>query len=543
MQVRSISKVIGLYLYAFSATLLIPLFAALYYLFTGDPRPHCVGSFFATIVVSLVCGAIFHRIGWNSSQKLFRREGLAIVVFIWFFTPVIAALPFWISGTLTNPLSAYFEATSGLTTAGGTIMQAKEYDAAGNEIPITKTVVGALNTTYTFYGTIASIQNPETGEKLVGFEAVSRALLLWRSFIQWLGGGGIVILFVAVLPALGVGGKILFHTEMAGPFKEGLTPRIKETAFHLWSCYLGFTFLQIVLLVLTNPQMSWFDSFNLSFGSISTGGFAIHEESIAYYQNGATETIVLLFMILGSLNFSLYYYILRGKFYRLYEPEFLLYLTLLIGATLFVTWQLTGTPSQSLVQSLNGEPSHPMSLFEALRAGAFQIVASLTTTGFMTADYDKWPYVVQVVMLLLMFVGGMSGSTSGGMKTMRLLLLFKIARHKVESLFQPNAVRAIKVGEREIDFSVAQMVLCFFLILIAVSVLGIFLYVWDGVDPETALGLVSSMVNGTGLTFRIVDSCAFLSDFGMGLSCLLMILGRLEFFAILALLVPSFWRD
>ncbi len=532
MHYRSISRIIGLYLYAFTAALLVPLLLAIYYQFFADghSQPHSTDAFFMAILFSLALAFFFHMMGWKSPQRLYRREGIAIVVSIWLLTPAISALPFWLSGTLKNPVGAYFEAVSGLTTAGSTVMQAKEY-VSGKEVPISKKVFGALETTYTFYGTIEPVRDPTTGKILhTGIEAVGKALLFWRSFLQWLGGGGIVVLFVAVLPALGVGGKILFHTEMAGPIKESLTPRIKETAFHLWGCYLGFTILQIFLLVLTNSKMGWFDSFTITFSSISTGGFSVRNESIASYHNPATELIVMLFMILGSLNFSLYYYILRGKFYRLYEPEFLLFLTILIVASLFATWQLLGG----------------MSLFEALRYGSFQIVSSLTTTGFTTANYDKWPYVVQVLMLILMFVGGMSGSTAGGIKTMRHLMLFKIGRHKVESLFQPNSVRAIKIGNREVDVGVAQMVLCFFLIVVAVSVVGIFLYVLDGIDPETALGLVSSMVNGSGLSFRAagpIDSCAFLSDFGLLLSSLLMILGRLEYFAVIALLIPAFWKD
>lgn len=545
---RSISRILGFYLYAFTAILLIPFIFAAYYQFWADPaahpQPHTTWAFVCTILITLIIAFGFHMAGRHAPGRLYHREGLAIVVFIWFFTPAISALPFWLSDTLQNPLAAYFEATSGLTTTGATAMEAKRYNSTGQEIPLKKSVKGSIDTNYAFFGTIQPVRDPITHQVLhEGVEAVSKALLFWRSFLQWLGGGGIVILFVAVLPALGAGGKILFHTEAPGPIKESLTPRIKETALHLWSCYLGLTLLQLILLMTTNPAMGWFDSLNVTFASISTGGFSVRNNSIAYYQNPTTEWIVIAFMILGSINFSLYYFILRGKLYRLYEPEFLLYLAILLLTCAFAAWQLTGSPSQAMAGT---EAGKLLSLTDAIRYGTFQIVSAISTTGFATADYDKWPYIVQVLMLILMFVGGMSGSTAGGIKIMRHLMLFQIARHKIASLFEPNAVRAIKVGAREVDSGVAQMVLCFFLLIMAVSVASTFLYVLDGIDPETALGLVGCMVNDTGLAFRVaspVDSFAFLSDFGYGLSSVLMIMGRLEFFAIFALLVPAFWRQ
>lgn len=542
---RSIIKIIGLYLYAFAGMLAIPFLLAVYYQFMADPsahpQPHSTGSFLFTLLFTLGLAFCLHMAGRPSHDRLYRREGLLIVVLIWLLTPALSGMPFWLSGTLANPLAAYLEGAGGLTTTGTSAIEAKRYDGAGKEIPIVKTVKGAVNTTYTYYGTVAPVRDSVTHQVLYeGVEAVSKALLFWRSFLQWLGGGGIVVLFVAVLPALGAGGKILFHTEAPGPVKESLTPRIKETAFYLWSCYLGLTILEVILLMATNPQMEWLDGATVAFSSISTGGFSVRNTSIAYYNNAATEWIVMAFMILGSLNFSFYYFILRGKFYRLYEPEFFLFLLLLLFGSAFGTWKLIGALSGPI-----GAEAHSLSLHEAIRYGAFQFVSALTTTGFVTADYDKWPYVLQTLMLILMFIGGMSGSTAGGMKAMRLLMLFQIVRHKVASLFEPNAVRSIKVGERDVDPGVAQMVLCFFVLAMAVSVSCTFLYVLDGIDPETALGLVASIVNGTGMGFRMgtpVESLAFLSNSGYALTSLLMILGRLEYFAIFALLVPAFWR-
>jgi trk system potassium uptake protein TrkH len=247
-------------------------------------------------------------------------------------------------------------------------------------------------------------------------------------------------------------------------------------------------------------------------------------------------------MILGSLNFSLYYAALRGKIYRFYQSEFFLYGILVLVASGLVSWYLVGT---SKVLLTHQDAAEVFSISDAVRYGTFQIVSAITTTGFSNANYDVWPYLPQAIMLLVMFLGGMSGSTSGGIKTVRLIMLFRIAQHKIETLFRPESVRFLKVEGKEVDNGAALMALCFFLMITAVSVGGIILYIGNGIDPETAISLVGCMINDTGMTFRVggpLDSCAFLSNFGTGLSSLLMILGRLEFFAIFAFFVPSFWK-
>lgn len=548
MLYRDICKILGLYLYGFTIALLVPLLLEGYYLYFGNtldhPQPHAVGAFVKSIAISLLLAISLTWIGRHTSGNLYRRESLVTVVIIWFLTPALGGLPFYLSGTLNNPYQAYFEAASGLTTTGSSVMQAKSYNpATGKEQKIEVEVCGALPTKYSFYGTIDPIRDPQTQKVLYeGVEAVGKPLLFWRSFLQWLGGVGIVVLFVAVLPALGVGGKMLFHSEVTGPVKDSLTPRIKESALQLWKIYLGLTAAQFSLLMLTNHKMEWLDAITITFSTLSTGGFSIRNSSIAYYHNTHTEWIVILFMILGSINFSLYFYFLRGKFYRIYEPEFLLYMVILLIGCGISSWLLIG--GQKVL--LSGEPAGIFTVNEAIRHGVFQIVSAETSTGFATVDYDKWPYLIQVLMLIVMYVGGMSGSTSGGIKIIRHYMLFRIAQFKVETLFRPETVRKFKVGDRDVDAGASILVLCFFLVIVTVSTIGTILYIADGIDPETALGCVACTINNVGLAFRVAgptESFAFMSDFSLVLSSILMILGRLEFFTILAILVPAFWKQ
>lgn len=547
MLYREVSKILGLYLYIFTGTLLFPLFLAAYYQFIADPslhpQPHTTLYFFITILISLLVGMAFHYFGKRAQGHVYRKEGLAIVVMIWLLTPALSGLPFFLSGTLKNPFAAYFEATSGLTTTGATALMAKAYDSKGKEIPIEIVVRGVIDTKYMYYGTVEPVRDPVTHQILhEGIEAVGKGVLFWRSFIQWLGGGGIIVLFVAILPVLGAGGRVLFQTEVTGPIKDTLTPRIKETAIELWKIYLGLTVLEFVLLWFTNSKMELFDAITITFAALSTGGFSIRNASIGYYDNAVTDWVVVICMLIGSINFSLYYFAFRGKFYKIFKPEFFLYLILIAIFCAITVPSLIGQPKEPLTLS----KTVPFNLSESFRHGVFQIVSAITTTGFSTVNYDIFPYIAQAAMLIVMFIGGMSGSTAGGIKIMRHYMLFRIGQYQVESLFRPKWVQAFKVGNKEVDNRSILMVLCFFLIIISVSVLGTFIYILDGIDIKTSLGLVGCMINGTGLAFGAAaptSSCAFLSNFSYLLSSLLMIMGRLEFFAVFAFLVPAFWKQ
>lgn len=547
MSYREIRRIISSYLFFYAAILCVPFILAIYYQFrignNTHPQPHSTLAFALTIGICLGLAWLLNQKNGKELSMIYRqREALASVAIIWILTPAIGALPFIFSGTLERFDQAYFEATSGFTTTGATVLEGKNYDPeTRDEIPIQRFFCGTNVNNYTFYGNVTPIKDPFTGKRLEGIEAVGHALLFWRSLMQWIGGMGIIVLFVALLPEIGSQGKFLFQTETPGPVKDGFKPRVKETALQLWVIYACFTFLETIILLIINHEISFFDAITLSFSTLSTGGFSVHNQNLAYYHDAKMEWIIIIFMMLGSINFSLYYHIFRGKLYRIFDPELLGYLIILGAMGSFTVFQLWNTPQISI----SGENLGNYTFTEALRMGIFQLVSTQTSTGFFVTPYDLWPYSVQVILLVAMYLGGMSGSTAGGMKIIRIQVLLKIAKAKIESIFQPKVIKNTHLGQKEIDETTAFSVLCFFLIAMAISVLSTFLYVCDDIDPETALGLTACMVNNTGIAFKAAgpqSTMAFLSPFSTYLSSFLMILGRLEYYALLAVLIPSFWR-
>jgi len=548
MLYRDICRTLAFYLWILLIPLTLPLGIAFYCDFI-DPesflQPNSFFAFLWTMVITALLAFIFWLIGRRSTGHLYRKEALLLVIIVYLLTPLIGSFPFLFNNTFSNPVDAYFEAVSGLTTTGATVMEAKKLNpATGEEIPIRKTFVTGDKTDYKYNGTIQPVVDPNTGKQLlVGIEAVSPSLLFWRSFLQWLGGGGIIVLFVAILPALGVGGKILFQSEVTGPSKESLMPRIKETASRLWKIYLGLTITEVILLLITSSKMSLFDAITISFSTLSTGGFTPRTGGIAFFNNGATDCVIMLFMILGSISFALYFFCMQRKFFRLKDPELRLFLIIILVAIVIATWKLFGK-NLYLLNASGAEQT--FTFWQALRYGAFQVISAQTSTGFTTANYDLWPFAVQVLMLNLMFIGGMAGSTAGGLKVVRQQTFFRIMLNKIESIFRPDTVRPVRIGKALISNRIAMTVLCYFMVAGSLTVLGTFLLVLDGIDPETGLSTIACMINNVGIAFRMggpTDSFAFLSNFGKLLSCLWMIAGRLEFFTLLVAFVPAFWRS
>ncbi|HSX10486.1 MAG TPA: TrkH family potassium uptake protein, partial [Chlamydiales bacterium] len=530
---REISHILSKYLFYLAILLCVPLTLAAYYQFISHshPQPHSTFAFLLTLIVCLLFAALLHSVGHKAQGQLYKRESILIVVLIWVVTSLISALPFTFSGTL-SPLDAYFEAMSGLTTTGSTMISPKAYDpSTGHEVPLYITNSHVPGKTYSSWGTVAPIRDPNTGLILYsGIEAVSKALLLWRSLLQWVGGMGIVVIFLTVLPALGVGGKFLYKMETTGPIKDEITPRIRETASHLWKLYSFFTLLEIALLVWTNSQMPFFDAVCTSLSTVSTGGFSVRNDGIASYNSAATEGIIIAFMVIGSINFSLYFHILRLKFFRIFVPDFFLFLgTALLGCIAVSSFLI---PEFGLVR--------------AFREGSFQALSVQTTTGFYSTNYDLWPFAPQMFMLLLMFIGGMSGSTAGGIKTSRFYIAYKILLHRLESIYRPESVRKLYIGKTEVDDKNALTVLAFFCIVAFFTVLGTISLVLDGIDPGTSLGLIGCFLNNVGLAFHAAgptESLGFLSPFSKLLATFWMLLGRLEFFAVLLLFLPAFWKN
>lgn len=540
MKSSEISRVLGRYFFYLAAILLIPCSVALIDEFIIEKKFYfstpATFAFLETIAITLLCGFFFQWRGQGAHRPLYRKESILVVALIWFFTAGIGACPFLLTGALKSPVDAYFESMSGLTTTGATILYPKTYSETGAEIPSMIRHPLDPSMIYTFYGTIAPMKDPSTGEAVkIGVEALGKPLLFWRTFMEWLGGMGIVVLFIAVLPALAMGGKFLFENEVPGLSKEGMTPRIKETASILWKIYLALTLVQTALLMLTNSSISLFDAVTLSFSTISTGGFTVSNLGLQAYSN-ITHWVIVFFMLLGSLNFTLYFHCLKGKFYRLYEPEFFLYLMILAGGCLLISLNLWNSPHFGT--------SSRFSLIEALKEGSFMAVSAQTSTGFSIASYDLWPFSCQILMVILMFIGGMSGSTTGGIKVIRYFITLKAIKNKIETLFRPEVVRVMKIGHREIASKTVMTVLTLFCIVILFVGLGTYLLVLDHQDPITSIGIISCMMNNTGLNLGglgITGSYAFLTCFSKIVCIFWMVLGRLEYLSLLVLFAPAFW--
>ncbi|MEN9654566.1 MAG: hypothetical protein RL235_678 [Chlamydiota bacterium] len=534
---RIICQILGRYLTYLTIALCFPLLLALYdqYIaFEAHLQPFATGGIVAATVVSLVASITLSSIGRSAKGTLLRREAILLVVLIWFATAFVSALPFYFSNTLRSFSDAYFEAMSGLTTTGASMLSAKAYNPeTGDEVMVHVTNPHVPDKTYVYWGTVPPVRDRHNGLILYsGIEAVSRSLLLWRSLLQWMGGMGIVVIFLAVLPVLGVGGKFLYQMEATGPIKDEISPRVQDTASRLWKLYLGLTIAEMCLLVMTNASMPWFDAVCIALSNISTGGFSVRNDSIASYHSQATEWVVLLFMLFGSINFSLYFQVAKMKLFKAFAPDFWLFLAIAATGAIVVSLFLVGQDQHSWG--------------EAFRQGSFQALSMQTSTGFVTANYDRWPFTAQMFMLLLMFVGGMSGSTAGGIKISRFYILYKIVLNRLESLYRPDSVRKLRIGSAEVDDKNALTVLAFFCIVAFFVIIGTASLVLDGIDPETSLGLAASLLNNVGVAFRAAgptDSLCFLPTLSKWLATIWMLLGRLEYYVVLLVLLPQFWRN
>jgi trk system potassium uptake protein TrkH len=414
------------------------------------------------------------------------RESFLIVSLAWLAASAFGALPFWIAG-VASPVDAFFESISGFTTTGASIF-------------------------------------PDPG-------SLPRGLLFWRDFNQWLGGMGIIVLAVAVLPFLGVGGMQLFRAEVPGPTPDRLQPRISQTATILWRVYVGLTAAQVLLYLAGG--LSLFDATTHAFGTMPTGGFSPRTESVAAFSSSYIQYVTIIFMYLAGVNFALHYRTLRGKVQPLLaDEEWRFYSLLLVAATLIIVithWR-HGTFA---------------SFEENFRASAFQVVSIGTTTGFATADYVKWPAVTQGVLFFLMFVGSMAGSTGGGMKTLRFWAALKQGVVELRKHLHPRAVLVTRVGGKVVPEGVMLNILSFMLLFVASFVIGALLLMALGVELVTAAGASAAAIGNIGPGLAGVGPAgnyALMPDAAKLILCFLMLLGRLEIYSVLLLFHPEFWR-
>ncbi len=450
----------------------------------GDPemvQRHMLHSAGTVLLLSIALSLLT-----RGPIHLTRRDGFGVVTFGWLLMAHAGALPYLWTGSIGDYPSALFESMSGVTATGSTV--------------------------------------------LTHIEALPRDILFWRALTQWFGGLGILVLCVAILPFLGVGGMQLYRGEITGPSKDRLSPRIAETAKLLWGVYLLLTILCALFLRWAN--MSWFDAVCHGLTTVATGGFSTRTASIAAFDSVAVETVMIIFMLLGSLSFALHYRALTGRplsYFR--NPECRFFLGL---------W-LAGCLALSLTLMNN---SH-VSLSEALRAGFFQCTTLLTTSGFVTRDYDLWPSASRFLLILMMIIGGCAGSTSGGLKAIRLFVLIKKAMRELRLYMRPHAIVQIKLGRRTIESDVISNITSFFVIYFLLWAMGTLLMTFYAPDLWTANASVIATLFNIGPGFGAVgpaQNYADIPDTGKIILTLYMLLGRLELYTVLVLLLPSFWK-
>ncbi|HET6416977.1 MAG TPA: potassium transporter TrkG [Polyangiales bacterium] len=457
--------------------------------FAPDPtRPQGGAASLAlsAIIVSIVGLAAFLYGNRFVSERISRREALLAVSLIWIAAGACGAVPFMLGAGM-SPADSFFESVSGLTTTGATVIS----DIEGR---------------------------------------LSRPLLLWRSLIQWLGGMGIVVLFVAVFPNLGAGGKHLFRGEVPGTTAEGLRPRIAETSFTLWKLYAAFTILEIALLKILGLDL--FDAVCHAFTTMSTGGFSTLDSSVGGFNSAAIEYVIACFMLIGSVNYGLYYGLLRtGSWKTLFRNiEFRWYL-LIVGFSVIVLTLLNLSVHDELLTSF--------------RYSFFMVATTISSTGYGTDDYSAYSSTALAVVVLIMFVGGCSGSTAGGIKVERAVLMGKQAIAQVQKSFRPSTVELVRMGKAAISTQVLADVASFFLIYMGCIAFGLlFVTLVEGVPIPTAFGAMLTCLSNMGpAPFHVgPDNFASYSAGSKMFFSLAMLLGRLEFFTLFALILPGFWR-
>ena len=478
MKIKLLIHILSGFILFLGLSLLVPFGFSLYY----QDIPFHIFLLPALLCVGLGYG-VFKLT--DSSDTMTIREGFAVVTFSWLSYSLISAIPFYTSGAIPSYVDCFFEAMSGLTTTGSSI--------------------------------------------LTDIEALPKTILFWRSLTQWLGGMGIIVLSIAILPILGIDGSMLFFAESPGPSKDRMNARIKDTAKALWGIYVLFTVILFFLLLAGG--MEPFHSINHALNTLSTGGFSTKNASIGHYQSPYIQWLITFFMLLGGINFSLHYAALRGKISSYFKSEEIrVYFGLLASAIGVITF-MTYSPE--------------MGIEESLRNAAFQVVSISTTTGYGSYDFELWPFFCQLILLFLMFVGGSAGSTSGGMKVIRVIYTFKSVINYMNHLIHPKQVKVTKVDRKSVTKEISQGILNFVLVNVGVFTVGSLIMAGTGLDPLTAMtSVVSSISNiGPGLgTVGPTENFAHISDLGKVVLSMLMLIGRLEYFTVIVLFLPTLWK-
>lgn len=449
-----------------------------------DPSAIKTGLLYASLLSTAIGGTLW--LVTRGPMDLSRRDGFGIVTFGWLAIAHLGTLPYLFTGDISDPFDALFESMSGFTATGA------------SAIPV--------------------------------IEELSYGVLFWRALTQWYGGMGIIVLCVAILPFLGVGGMQLYRAEISGPSKDRLTPRIESTAKLLWFVYVLLTLAAILFLYVAG--LSWFDAVCKGFTTIATGGFATTNHSAAAANSFAVELVMVVFMILGALHFPLHYRAITGRPLNYFKnPEFRFFMMAWAVFVGLVTFNIWG-------------PMFP-SLFDAFRAALFQCTSIITTSGFVTENYDAWPAASRFLLLIMMMIGGCAGSTSGGIKAIRVFALLKKSLREIRLFMLPNAVVQVKIGRQSIDHTIISNITSFFFIFMSIWAVATLLMTVFTPDLETAFSSVVATLGNVGPAFGHVGPTAhygWIEAPGKVLLTLLMLVGRLELYTVLVLLLPSFWR-
>jgi len=480
IQIKVVQRVLGILLALFSATMLSPVLVAIIY---GDgAMVPFIGAFFTTFITGVV---LFLPVRKQETQ-LKLRDGFVVVVLFWGVLGLFGSLPYILASELDLSIAAaIFESMSGLTTTGATL--------------------------------------------IVGLDSLPHSILFYRQQMQWLGGMGIIVLAIAILPMLGIGGMQLYRAESSGPNKDKLTPRIAGTAKALWYIYLGLTVL--CALAYLWAGMSPFDAIAHSFSTVAIGGFSTHDASIGHFNSVTIEMIAVLFMLISGVNFALHFMAVRSSSLKNYfaDEEFRAFIYFSMVLTLIVSSYLYFTNTSNMSDSFLD--------------GLFHVVSIGTTTGFTSEEYFRWPGFLPVLLLFASFVGGCAGSTGGGMKVIRVLLLFKQGQRELRRLLHPNATIKVKVGGAPMSNKVIDVVWGFFAAYLALCVVMLLLLMAAGHDQETAFSAVVACLNnlGPGLG-AVAANYSSLEDFSLVVLSFAMLFGRLEIFTLLLLFTPGFWK-
>lgn len=439
-----------------------------------------------TALICFFIGITIRLFTKNAKKNIGKRDGYIIVSLVWIVFSLFGALPFVISGAIPSYTDAFFETISGFTTTGASIL---------NDI-----------------------------------ESMPKGLLFWRSLTQWLGGMGIIVLSLAILPIFGIGGMQLFVAEVPGPTPDKLHPRIKETAKRLWIIYIGFTFAETILLKIGG--MTWFDAINHSFTTMATGGYSTKQASIAHFQSPFIHYVIIFFMFLAGTNFTLSYYALHFKFSKVFKnEEFRYYLGFIIIYTVLIAgalWYIQGYQAE-----------------ESFRDALFQVVSIITTTGYATVDYMLWVPFITVMIFSLMFFGGSAGSTGGSMKIMRVMLLLKNSYLELKRIIHPNAIIPVRINKKSVPQQIITNVLAFVVIYMLISIVSSIVISGLGYDLDTSVGAVAATIGNIGPGIGLVgpvENYAHFPVFGKWFLSFLMLIGRLELFTVLILFSPAFWK-